>query len=203
MAKRLTRTNTIKLVQIALVTAIVVILQLLGAFIRFGTFSVSVVLVPIVIGAILYGPIAGAWFGLVFGITVLLSGDASLFLGFSPAATIFVVLLKGTAAGYLSGVAYKLLSNYKKYPAVLAAALVCPIVNTGVFLIGCMTFFYQYLPDVGTAVGMTAIGNPFTFVITVLIGLNFVFEVVVNLALAPVIVRITDLGRKALTNRAK
>ncbi|MBQ7714736.1 MAG: ECF transporter S component, partial [Clostridia bacterium] len=55
----------VKLVQIALITAIVVVLQLIGAVIHFGPFSVSLVLVPIVIGAILYGPLAGAWLGFV------------------------------------------------------------------------------------------------------------------------------------------
>ncbi|MCR5485501.1 MAG: ECF transporter S component [Clostridiales bacterium] len=203
MAKRIDRTRTLKLVQIALITAIVIVLQLVGASIRLGTFSVSLVLVPIVIGAILYGPIAGAWLGLVFGVTVLLSGDASLFLGFSPAGTIITVLLKGILAGFVSGVVYKSLSKWKKYPAVIITAAVCPIVNTGVFLLGCFTFFYKYLPDIGSAIGLDSIGSPFAFVITVLIGLNFVFEVILNVALAPVIVRITDLGKKALAKRSK
>lgn len=203
MAKSKASTNIIKLVQIALITAIVIILQLLGAFIRLGTFSVSLVLVPIVIGAVLFGPVAGAWFGLVFGGTVLLSGEASLFLGFSPEGTIFIVLLKGTLAGFLSGIVYKALGAKHKYPAILLSAAVCPIVNTGVFLIGCMTIFYKYLPSIGEAIGLSTIGNPFVFVITLLIGLNFVFELVVNVALAPVIVRITDLGRRALVSRIK
>lgn len=41
------------LVGTAIVSAVVVVLQLLGSFIKFGTFSVSLVLVPIVIGAAL------------------------------------------------------------------------------------------------------------------------------------------------------
>ena len=47
--------NTQKIVGLGLFTAIVIVLQLMGSFIRFGTFSISLVLVPVVIGAALYG----------------------------------------------------------------------------------------------------------------------------------------------------
>ena len=43
-----------KLVGIGLFTAIVVALQLLGGGIKFGIFSISLVLVPIVVGAAVY-----------------------------------------------------------------------------------------------------------------------------------------------------
>lgn len=194
MAKK-DRTKLYKLVAVAIVTAIVVVLQLIGAAIRFGTFSISLTLVPIVIGAILYGPLAGAWLGLVFGLTVLLSGDASLFYALSPAATILIVLLKGTLAGLACGLVYKAFGGRLKYLSILLAAITCPIVNTGVFLVGCLTLFRSYLQNFST----DKIESPFIFVITVFIGFNFLFELALNLILAPVIVRLTDLGKKAIT----
>ena len=66
------KTNTKKIAGVGLLSAIVVVLQLLGSFIHFGPFSISLVLIPIVVGASLYGALSGAWLGLVFGITVLL-----------------------------------------------------------------------------------------------------------------------------------
>ncbi len=93
------RISTRTLVGTALFTAIVVVLQFLGAFIRFGPFSISLVLVPIVVGAALYGAGAGAWLGFVFGLVVLLSGDAAAFLVVNPLGTILTVLVKGTMAG--------------------------------------------------------------------------------------------------------
>ena len=96
-------TKTLKKVQkltlIALLTALVVILQILGGFIRIGTFSVSLVLVPIVLGAALLGPWAGGWLGLVFGAVVLISGDAAWFMGMNLPGTVITVLLKGTGCG--------------------------------------------------------------------------------------------------------
>jgi len=87
--------NTQKIVGLGLFTAIVIVLQLMGSFIRFGTFSISLVLVPVVIGAALYGAGAGAWLGFVFGVVVLLSGDAAAFLGVNALGTILTVLVKG------------------------------------------------------------------------------------------------------------
>lgn len=86
--------NTQKIVGLGLFTAIVIVLQLMGSFIRFGTFSISLVLVPVVIGAALYGAGAGAWLGFVFGVVVLLSGDAAAFLGVNALGTILTVLVK-------------------------------------------------------------------------------------------------------------
>ncbi len=106
-----TSNMTRTIVGMGLLTAIVVVLQLIGSFIKLGMFSVSLVLMPIVIGAALYGYWAGAWLGLVFGIVVLLSGDAALFLGFNPFGTIVTVILKGAFAGLAAGFVYKLLAK--------------------------------------------------------------------------------------------
>ena len=103
--------STKLLVLTSALTAMVVVLQLLGSFIRFGMFSISLVLIPIVIGAALCGTGAGAWLGLAFGITVLISGDAAAFLAVDPFGTVLTVLVKGTAAGYLAGLIYKVFAG--------------------------------------------------------------------------------------------
>ena len=75
-------------------TVIIILLQLLGDSIDFGPFAISLVLLPIVMGAALFGPMAGAWFGFVFSMVVLLSGDAAVFFVVDPFATVLVVLAK-------------------------------------------------------------------------------------------------------------
>ena len=99
----------VRMATLAILTAIVVVLQLLGSFIRFGPFSVSLVLVPIVIGAALFGMGGGAWLGFVFGVVVLLSGDAAAFLPIHVFGTVLTVLLKGTLAGLAAGFIHTLL----------------------------------------------------------------------------------------------
>ena len=95
--------KTRRLAGLALFTALIVILQLLGSFIRFGPVSVSLVALPIVIGAAVYGSAAGLWLGFVFGMVVLLSGDAAAFFAFSVPGTLLTVLVKGIACGGLAG----------------------------------------------------------------------------------------------------
>ena len=91
----------------AVFTALVIVLQFLGTFIRFGMFSISLVLIPIVIGAATCGVGISTWLGLVFGVVVLASGDAAAFLVVNVPGTIITVLAKGMACGALAGLAYK------------------------------------------------------------------------------------------------
>lgn len=177
-----------KLTGIALFSAIVVILQLLGSFIKFGQFSISLVLIPIVVGAAVYGMGAGAWLGFIFGVTVLISGDAAMFLAVNPAGTVITVLLKGILAGLLVDIVYRALKKVNKYLAVIASAVICPVVNTGVFLLGCRLFFFDTVTELA---GGTDV---FKYMIISLVGLNFVFELGVNIIMSPVIVRLIDIG---------
>lgn len=184
------------MVGVALLTAIVVVLQLVGSFIRFGQFSVSLVLIPIVVGTALYGWKGGSWLGLVFGITVLISGDAALFLNVNIAGTIITVLLKGILAGLISGLVYKALEKKNQYLGVVVAAVVCPLINTGIFLLGCLVFFMDTIRQMAEGAGFgSEVG---TFMIVGLVGLNFVFELVVNMVLSPVIVRVVNIGKKEI-----
>ena len=187
-------TNTQKIVGLGLFTAIVVVLQLLGSFIKFGTFSVSLVLVPVVIGAALYGAGAGAWLGFVFGVVVLLSGDAAAFLGVNVLGTILTVLAKGALAGLASGLVYKAIENKNRTLAVALAAVACPVVNTGVFLLGCLLFFMETISAWADAAGLGA--NVGQFMIVGLVGANFIFELLFNVVLSPVIVRLIRIGKK-------
>jgi uncharacterized membrane protein len=184
--------NTKRIVGLALFTAIVVVLQLLGSFIKLGPFSISLVLVPIVVGAALYGATGGAWLGLVFSIVVLVSGDAAAFMIVSVPGTLATVLVKGTLAGLVAGLVYKALEKASITVAVIVSAIVCPIVNTGVFVAGCYAFF---LPTIAEWAGSGT--NVGVYIITVMIGVNFLAELVINVVLAPVILRLIRIGKKA------
>lgn len=177
----------------AILTALVIVLQLMGSFIRFGMFSISLVLIPIVIGAATCGYKIGAWLGFVFGAAVLLSGDAAPFMAIDVFGTILTVLLKGTACGLLSGLVYKALEKRNRYLAVMAAAVVCPIVNTGVFLLGCVVFFLGAITEWGIAEGFT---NVAAYMFLVLAGGNFLLELAANIILSPVILRVLRFNEK-------
>ena len=186
--------STQNLVLAAILTALVIILQFMGAFIKLGPFSISLVLIPIVIGASSCGKGIGAWLGLVFGAVVLASGDAAAFLAINPLGTVLTVLLKGTLCGYLAGLSYKALEKTNKTLAVALAAIVCPLVNTGIFLLGCLAFFMGTIAEWASAFGFG--DNVAAYMILVLVGANFLFELLTNIILSPIIVRLLNI-RKA------
>ena len=191
---------------LAILTAIVVVLQLVGSQIHFGPFSISLVLIPIVVGAAVYGPLAGAWLGFVFSVIVL-TMDSALFMGINAIGTVLTVILKGTLAGLCAGLIY---SAFKKWAfvfknletgneswqinlGVILAAIVCPVVNTGLFLVGCALFFLPTIREWGIGAGYS---NVVGYMFLGLVGGNFLVELLINLILSPVIVQLIHIGKR-------
>ncbi len=187
--------NTRLITGLGVFTAIVLVLQLTGAAIKFGVFSITLTLAPIIVGAALYGIGAGAWLGLVFGVAVLISGDAAPFLAVSPAGTVVTVLLKGALAGVAAAAVYKAVEKKNTFAAVIVSGITAPVVNTGVFVIGCLVFFMPTINEWAAAAGVESAGK---FIITGMVGINFLVELAVNLVLSTVIVRIIEVLRKQM-----
>ncbi|MBQ4070790.1 MAG: ECF transporter S component [Clostridia bacterium] len=185
--------ETEKLVLLALFTAFVAILSYFGGFIKIGGLaSISLTLIPVVLGAALCGPFAGAWLGAVSGAVFFLTADAAFWFGLSIPGTIITVMIKGILAGLLAGVVYRVLEKANRYLAVMVSAVVCPIVNTGIFLLGCLIFFMDAVNAGAASEGMSAGG----YLIVFFVGLNFVFELLVNVIVSPAIVRLINLRKK-------
>lgn len=185
--------KTKTLVGVGLLTAIVVVLQALAVIIRpTGIFNITLSLVPIVVGAALYGYKAGAWLGFVFSMVVLFT-DTAAFMAISVPGTIITVLVKGTAAGLAAGLVYLALEKKNRYLAVIGSAVICPIVNTGLFLLGCVIFFMDTINGWAAASGYASAG---AYMIMALVGVNFLIEMAVNIVLSSVIVRIIRIGKK-------
>lgn len=186
------RMSTETLVLGAILTALVIVLQMMGSFIRLGPFAISPVLIPIVVGAAMCGVGVGGFLGFVFGIVVLMT-DAGAFLAISVPGTIITVLVKGTACGLAAGLIYRSVEKINRTVAVVAAAVICPIVNTGIFLLGGVVFFLDALREWGIAAGYTDVVS---YMFLVLVGGNFIFEFLTNMILSPVIVRILNIKKK-------
>ena len=108
-----------RLATLAVLAALVIVLQSLSAFgfLKVGIFSITLTLVPIVVGGILMGPGAGAVLGLVFGLMVCIFSvtgvDAGGLMVFQTNALLAwgVCLLKGVAAGFIPALVYKILPH--------------------------------------------------------------------------------------------
>ena len=191
-------TKTKKLVGVGVFTGIVIVLQVIASFIKVGPFSITLCLIPIVCGAALYGWWAGAWLGFVFSMVVLISGDAAAFLAVNIPGTIVTVIAKGTLAGLVSGGVYALLDkaikgNAGSVIAAVIAGILCPVTNTGIFLLGCKLFFMPTITGWAEASGFPNAGN---YMIYGLVGVNFLIEVGVNAVCTPAVTQIVKFGKK-------
>lgn len=172
-------------VGLSLFSAIIVVLTVLGNFVRFGPVPITLSLAPIIIGAAVYGSSAGALLGGVFGLVVLLGGifgwdggTVMLLMGLNPIGCILICIGKGILAGYLSGLVYRAIEKKSPLAAVVTAGIVCPVVNTGLFILGMLVFY-------GSTLQSWAGGqNVIYYAIFGLAGINFVVELLVNLVLS-------------------
>ena len=187
------RMSTQKLALLALLTALVALLAYLGSFVKIGSLaSISLTLIPVVLGAALCGPMAGARLGGVAGMVFFVTADAAFWFSLSVPGTIITVMIKGILSGLCAGLVYKLLEKVNRYLAVVAAAVVCPVVNTGIFLLGCLVFFMDTV-NAGAAGKEMSVA---AYLIVVVVGLNFVFELLSNIVLSPMIVRLINIRKK-------
>ena len=186
----------------AALAAIVIILQT-AVMIPLGPFTITLTLVPIILGAILYGPTAGAVLGTVFGVVVsiqVVTGAAGLYsfmmFEYKPVLTIAVCLIKGAVAGWVSGLVHKLCASTKKGElGVILATLVCPIVNTGIFAVALMTLF-RTLAETWAMENQYA--SIFAFTMLFMIGLNFLVEFAINVLLSPVVFTVIKAVRRQI-----
>ena len=188
--------NTYRLTGLGILTAIVIMLQIFTTFVRFGPFSITLALIPIVVGAAMYGKGAGAYLGAVFSAVVVImcitGGDlgGAMVWAANPFMCVVMCMLKGTAAGFLAGLMYQLVAPKNQLVGVILAALISPIANTGIFIIGMLLFFKD------TLAAWAGGSDLLTYIILGLTGVNFLVELGVNLVLSPVVVKIIEAVKK-------
>lgn len=199
MSKNNNRQKILMLTELAVLTAIVLVLQLCGIAIPlpFLATPVSLVLLPIALGAMKSGPIAGMWLGAVFGVITVVGGvsgrDAftSILFADHPLLTVLLCMAKAMLAGLACGLVYKALKKKNEYLALYTASIITPMVNTGVFILGGLlmsdTMKSNFVADGQTVIYFLVIGCA---------GLNFIFELLVNILFAPALRRVLDVLEK-------
>jgi len=177
--------------QLALLTALVIVLQMLP--VRAGAFQFALALVPIIIGGALFGAGAGAWLGFVFGLVILLNGDAAAFMAVSVPGTIITIMARGLGAGAAGGLIYRLLEKRTQLGAVISSSIVVPAVNTGMFILGCLIFFMPFINEI--AAGLSVSGG-MHFLIFGMIGVNFFVELGSTVLLSGAALQIIKIAKR-------
>ena len=182
------------MVRIALLSALVIVLQLFFSAVKVGPVTLNFVLVPIVIASVFISPTAGLIVGTLAGITTFIQVFTSadpfyLFLMTNnPVAPALICIVKTAAAGLLAGLVYRLISKVSKYKSlnIILPAIVCPLVNTGLFCLGMYVFFGNAMLADSTYASLIG-GNLIYFIIVGLAGINFVIELILNVVLCPLL----------------
>lgn len=161
--------------EVSIFSALIIVLQIVATYIKIGSFSVNLTLIPIIVAGCVYGEAVGTLMGLVSAtiiiIMVLIGADAggATMLVENPLATIAAVYIKGGLSGYVSSYIYKVVSNKNQKRAVILSSIFCPIINTFVFTLFLIMFF----------------DTPIKALIGYFLTTNFVIELIINILIAP------------------
>ncbi len=191
----------------SILLALVVVFQTISGLIVIGGTALNFVLVPIVLGGILLGVTAGSLLGVACGIVTLVCGVTGfdpftnfLFLD-QPVLTALTCIVKATAAGFVSALAYKLIAKKSQIAGVIVASALAPIINTGLFIVGALTMRGTIETLFATDV---ANGVSFVYLLFIMIiGLNFPIELGISLVLSPAISRVVRVVEKRLERKKR
>lgn len=190
------KSSTLYMVDMALMIAIILVMSYtpLGYF-RTPGLSITLLTVPVAVGAILLGPVGGAICGLTFGLTSFYNafttaGLGQMMLAINPFYTFIVCVVSRVLEGLLTGLIFKGLHSANKTRPIsyYVASLACPLLNTLFFMSTLVIFFYPtdliqgYVEKLGAT-------NPFMFVL-LFVGLQGLFEAVVCFVVASAVSRI-------------
>lgn len=180
------------LTQLALLTAVVLVMAAtpLG-YLRVGPLTMSLLTVPVAIGAMLSGPTGGAWMGLVFGMTSFgnavngTGGLTAFAFQYDPVLCFLTCVGTRVACGLccalLFRAAVRLLPARPK-TACLIGALSAPILNT-VFFMGCLLLFFYNMEQIQNLITTFGVSNPVALAAS-MVGLQGLIETTVCGAVA-------------------
>lgn len=193
-------TKTLKMAQMAILIAIMLILAFtpLG-YLKVGLIEITLMVIPVAVGAIVLGPACGAILGGVFGITSFiqcfgLSAFGAFVLAINPWLTLITCLVPRILCGWLSGLIFQALKKIDKTKVVsyFVASLSTALLNT-IFFMGCIILFFWN--DSSFLAGMTESGMPvdslWAFLVA-FVGLNGLVEAIVNFIVGAGIAKAVD-----------
>lgn len=153
-----THAKTLKLAQMAILIALLAVLTFtpLG-FIMVPPVSITLMHIPVIIGAVMMGPVEGGILGLAFGIFSMIKATIagvspvdmafSPFLSTSPVSSVILCILPRVLLGVVAGLLYALLKKWMKkdVPATGAAAVLASFCHTALVM-GLLWVLFQTLP---------------------------------------------------------
>lgn len=160
MAKGRNSERVRKITYIAILTALVYTLQAISPMIKLSINSVALGLVPVIVGAAMYGPLCGMWLGLVFAGATFTTDLTAIapFLDENWPIAIITIIFKIVVAAALCGLVYKFIAKKNEIVAAIVASIVAPVVNTAIYVVFAIIFFSDIVGGVAV-VGVFVLPN--------------------------------------------
>ena len=182
--------KTRTLVQLSLLSAIIVVMAFTPLGFVPGT-DITLLAIPVAVGAILLGPSAGLYLGALFGLVSFVqcfgaNPLGTLLLGVNPLLTFVMCFLPRLLMGWLCGLIYRgLVKAFKKegHPVALTVASLSSAVLNTVFFVSALILFFGTNANVLEAFGNRGIIG----IIVTLVTVNAIFEAIAALVLGTAI----------------
>ncbi len=192
-----TNFRTMRMVQLALFTAIIVLMAFtpIGYIKTFGL-EITLIVVPVAIGAVTLGPTAGAVLGTVFGITSFIqcfgmSPFGAALLNINPIGTFIVCMVPRILMGWFTGLIFKAMYKFNKTLSYVVANMAGPLLNTILFMTTLVLFFYR-TDYIQGFVEQTGASNAVTFVMAFIVS-NSLIEIAVCFVLGTAVSKAIDI----------
>ncbi|NLO08695.1 MAG: ECF transporter S component [Clostridiales bacterium] len=189
------------MVQLALLTAILLLLAFTPmGYIKLPTgLSITIIGIPVIIGAITLGPAGGAILGAIFGLTSFAQAFGAdpfgvILLGINPIGLFITTMVPRILMGWLTGLIFKGLKKIDKTKLLsyVITSLAGSLLNTILFMSTLMLIFYNNpkFQEIEFIKGVNA-SNVLALVIA-MVGINIVTEMIASGILGTAIAKAVD-----------
>lgn len=179
------RLSTKQFVEMALLAAVILLMAFTPiGYIKTLGLEITLIVVPVTVGAVTLGPVAGAVLGAIFGLTSFvqcfgMSAFGAVLLGIQPFFTFIVCFVPRLLMGWLTGIIYQALGKVRPMRkfALVIANLAGSLLNTCLFMTTLVLLFYQtdYLQGIAQSMGAS---NALMFA-AAFVGVNGLIEAAV------------------------
>lgn len=193
--------KTGRMVQLAILTAIILLMAFTPiGYLHFGIIEITLIMIPVIIGAIVLGPGAGAFLGGMFGLTSFIqcfgmSGFGAALLSIQPVLTFLVCMIPRILMGWLCGLIFKGLIRVdrtkSKTLSYCVTGLSGALLNTVLFMTLLLLLFGQtdYIQTMRAGMGLFAFIAGF-------VGLNGLVEAIACFVVASAVSKALDVVMK-------
>lgn len=193
MAKQKVNQQIVRMTELAVLTAIIILMAFTPiGYIKTAGLEITLITIPVIIGAIVLGPGAGAFLGAVFGITSLLQAVLGLspfgvmLLEINPFFCFLVCIPTRILMGLCTGLIYKAFKT-KNVLAYSVSGLSGALLNTLFFMTTLVALYWRtdYIQGLAESIGAT---NVFLFV-ALFVGINGLVEALCCFVIASAIAK--------------